>query len=100
MSSELDRRSDVAAYSGFAGTASRKLDQLDRPRARARPGSRLEALDFRRHGIAPGHFFGTSAELWLNLQKLCELRLAKQKSGTAIARLPTLDAGGGLHATG
>ena len=28
-----------------------------------------------------GHFFGTSAEFWLNLQKLYELRLAAQKAG-------------------
>ncbi|MCY3769353.1 MAG: HigA family addiction module antitoxin [Gammaproteobacteria bacterium] len=47
-----------------------------------------------------GCFFGTSAEFWLNLQKLYELRLAEQKHGTTIARLPTLDAGLDLHATG
>ncbi|MCY4255477.1 MAG: HigA family addiction module antitoxin [Gammaproteobacteria bacterium] len=47
-----------------------------------------------------GHFFGTSGEFWLNLQKLYELRLAEQKNGTTIARLPTLDAGTDLHATG
>jgi antitoxin HigA-1 len=37
-----------------------------------------------------GHFFGTSAEFWLNLQSLYELRLAEQKSGKAIRILPTL----------
>jgi addiction module HigA family antidote len=37
-----------------------------------------------------GHFFGTSAELWMNLQKLYELRIAEQKSGKTIERLPTL----------
>ena len=47
-----------------------------------------------------GRFFGTSGEFWLNLQKLYELRLAEQKHGTAIARLPTLDTDTGLHATG
>ncbi|HAY21000.1 MAG TPA: addiction module antidote protein, HigA family, partial [Desulfobacterales bacterium] len=31
-----------------------------------------------------GHFFGTSPEFWLNLQKLYELRLAEQKSGEII----------------
>jgi antitoxin HigA-1 len=36
------------------------------------------------------HFFGTSAEFWLNLQSLYDLRLAQQKAGKAIARLPTL----------
>ncbi len=37
-----------------------------------------------------GHFFGTSAEFWLNLQKLYELRLAEAKTGAAIKKLPTL----------
>jgi addiction module HigA family antidote len=36
------------------------------------------------------HFFGTSAEFWLNLQKLYELRLAEAKTGAAIRRLPRL----------
>lgn len=36
------------------------------------------------------HFFGTSAEFWLGLQNLFELRLAEQKSGKAIRKLPTL----------
>ena len=36
-----------------------------------------------------GHFFGTSAEFWLNLQNLYELRLAEEKSGAAIKNLPT-----------
>src|SRR5579859_2653824 len=36
------------------------------------------------------HFFGTSPEFWLNLQSLYDLRLAQQKSGRAIDRLPTL----------
>ena len=47
-----------------------------------------------------GRFFGTSGEFWLNLQKLYELRRAERKNGEAIARLPTLDTGKGLHATG
>lgn len=37
-----------------------------------------------------GHYFGTSAELWLNLQSLCELRLAERKAGKAIKALPRL----------
>jgi addiction module HigA family antidote len=36
------------------------------------------------------HFFGTSAEFWLNLQSLYEIRLAQQKSGRAIQALPTM----------
>src|SRR5438094_236789 len=37
-----------------------------------------------------GHFFGTSAEFWLNLQKTYELRVAEQKAGRSIKALPTL----------
>jgi addiction module HigA family antidote len=36
------------------------------------------------------HFFGTSPQFWLNLQTLYELRLAEEKSGKAIKKLPTL----------
>ena len=36
------------------------------------------------------HFFGTSAEFWLNLQSLYELRLAQNKAGKSIKDLPTL----------
>src|SRR5229473_3426920 len=36
------------------------------------------------------HFFGTSAEFWLNLQTLYQLRLAEAKTGKAIKALPTL----------
>ncbi len=36
------------------------------------------------------HFFGTSAEFWLNLQSLYELRLAENKAGNFIKSLPTL----------
>jgi plasmid maintenance system antidote protein VapI len=36
------------------------------------------------------HFFGASAEFWLNLQSLYELRLAEAKSGKAIKKLPKL----------
>jgi addiction module HigA family antidote len=36
------------------------------------------------------HFFGTTAEFWLNLQSLYELRVAQKKVGRSIDRLPTL----------
>src|SRR6058998_1128187 len=36
------------------------------------------------------HFFGTTAEFWLNLQSLYELRIAQKKAGKSISRLPTL----------
>jgi antitoxin HigA-1 len=37
-----------------------------------------------------GHWFGTSAEFWLNLQKLYELRLARQEIGADVEKLPRL----------
>lgn len=43
-----------------------------------------------------GHFFGTSAEFWLNLQKLYELRMAERESGREVRRLPRLSRG--MHA--
>ena len=36
------------------------------------------------------HLFGTSAEFWLNLQSLYEIRLAQKRSGAAIKTLPTI----------
>ncbi len=36
------------------------------------------------------HFFGTSAQFWLNLQTLYDLRIAEKKLGKAIKALPTL----------
>jgi addiction module HigA family antidote len=36
------------------------------------------------------HFFGTSAEFWLNLQSLYEIRIAERNSGKAIKSLPTM----------
>ena len=37
------------------------------------------------------HFFGTSAEFWLNLQSLYELRIAQKKAGRSIRALPRLN---------
>ena len=36
------------------------------------------------------HFFGTSAEFWLNLQSLYELRIAQKKVWKSIRGLPRL----------
>jgi antitoxin HigA-1 len=36
------------------------------------------------------HFFGTSAQFWLNLQSLHDLRLAQEKAGKFIKNLPRL----------
>ena len=44
------------------------------------------------------HFFGTSAEFWLNLQSHYEIRLAEKKSGKIIKALPTLNRADHAHA--
>ncbi|MFO1036954.1 MAG: HigA family addiction module antitoxin [Geminicoccaceae bacterium] len=36
-----------------------------------------------------GRWLGTSAEMWMNLQKTYELDLARQQVGASIDRLPT-----------
>ncbi len=36
------------------------------------------------------HFFGTTAEFWINLQGIYELRVAQSKSGKAIKALRTI----------
>jgi len=40
--------------------------------------------------IRLGHWFGTSPEFWLNLQKLYELRVAQAEIGKHVAKLPRL----------
>ena len=37
-----------------------------------------------------GHFFGASAQFWLNLQSLYDLRVAEERGGKSINSLPTL----------
>ncbi len=44
------------------------------------------------------HFFGTSAEFWLNLQSIYDLRLAQRKAGKSIRALPTLKRSEHVHA--
>jgi addiction module HigA family antidote len=45
-----------------------------------------------------GHWFGTSPEFWLNLQKLYELRVAEQEAGDRIGQLPKLKDHPAAHA--
>jgi addiction module HigA family antidote len=39
-----------------------------------------------------GHWFGTTAQFWLNLQMAYDLRIAEQAAGEDIARLPVREA--------
>jgi addiction module HigA family antidote len=45
-----------------------------------------------------GHFFGASAQFWLNLQSLYDLRRAQEKAGNSIKALPTLKRPESVHA--
>ena len=60
------------------------------------PTNRITEILNRRRAITGdtalrlAHFFGTSAEFWLNLQSLYELRMAQKKVGKAIKALPRL----------
>jgi antitoxin HigA-1 len=68
------------------------------------PTNRVTSILNRRRAITGdtalrlAHFFGTTAEFWLNLQSLYELRLAEQKAGTSIKALPTLKQHQHVHA--
>ena len=59
------------------------------------PANRISQIGAGRRGITAdtalrlGHWFGMSAEFWLNLQKSYELRLAAQEVGEEIEKLPT-----------
>jgi addiction module HigA family antidote len=44
------------------------------------------------------HFFGTSAEFWINLQSLYDLRIAQKEAGKIIKSLPTLKRMTTVHA--
>jgi len=44
------------------------------------------------------HFFGTSAQFWLNLQALYDLRRAQEKAGESINALPRLKRHEPVHA--
>src|SRR5579862_3052893 len=58
------------------------------------PVNRITAIINGQRGITAdtalrlGHWFGTTPEFWLNLQKLYELRLAQAKIGKAVEKLP------------
>ena len=41
--------------------------------------------------ILLGHWFGTSAQFWMNLQTIYDLRLAERAIGKAVTKLPRLD---------
>ncbi|MGE0005644.1 MAG: HigA family addiction module antitoxin [Parvibaculaceae bacterium] len=58
------------------------------------PANRITQIIHGRRGITGdtalrlGHWFGTSAQFWLNLQSAYDIRLAQEKAGREIAKLP------------
>jgi len=78
---------ELAALGISASELARRLDV---------PPNRVTAILNGQRGITGdtalrlAHFFGTSAQFWLNLQTLYELRLAERKAGKAIGSLPRL----------
>lgn len=58
------------------------------------PPNRITQIIHGRRGITGdtalrlGHWFGTSAQFWLNLQSAYDIRLAQAKAGREIAKLP------------
>ncbi|MGE4251306.1 MAG: HigA family addiction module antitoxin [Parvibaculaceae bacterium] len=58
------------------------------------PANRITQIIHGRRGITGdtalrlGHWFGMSAQFWLNLQSAYDIRVARQKAGRDIAKLP------------
>jgi addiction module HigA family antidote len=58
------------------------------------PANRLTQIIHGQRGITGdtalrlGHWFGTSAQFWLNLQGAYDIRLAEERAGDEIAHLP------------
>ena len=82
-------REDLEALSMSAAELSRQLAVPVNRITQILNGSRSVTGDT---ALRLGHFFNTSAEFWLNLQKLYDLRLAEQAKGQEVSRLPVFDA--------
>ena len=61
------------------------------------PPNRVTEIIHGRRGITGdtalrlGHWFGMSPQFWLNLQGAYDLRVAQERAGDEIARLPVLE---------
>src|SRR5271170_3439216 len=88
-------KEELDALDMSAAELARKLDV---------PTNRITAILNGRRGISGdtalrlSHFFGTSAEFWLNLQSLYDLRLAQRRAGKSIHGLPRLKRHEPVHA--
>lgn len=79
---------DLEALDMSAAELSRRLNVPTNRVTEILNGQRAVTADT---ALRLAHFFGTSAQFWLNLQVLYELRRAEERVGTAIKKLPTLE---------
>jgi len=79
---------ELAALDLSAAELARKIDVPTNRVTQILNGTRSITGDT---ALRLAHFFGTSAQFWLNLQSLYDLRLAEQKSGKSIKALPRLN---------
>lgn len=62
------------------------------------PANRITGIVNGQRGISAdtalrlGHWFGTSASFWMNLQQIYDLRIAEKLAGKKIVKLPRRDA--------
>src|SRR5262249_44394889 len=78
---------ELDALSMSAAELARKIDVPTNRVTQILNGTRAITGDT---ALRLAHFFGTSAQFWLNLQSLYELRLAEEKAGKSIKALPRL----------
>jgi addiction module HigA family antidote len=86
---------ELAALNMSAAALARKIDVPTNRVTQILNGTRAITGDT---ALRLAHFLGTSAEFWLNLQSLYELRLAQKKAGKSIQGLPKLERRDLLHA--
>lgn len=79
---------ELATLDMSAAELARKLDVPTNRVTQIMNGTRAVTGDT---ALRLAHFFGTSAEFWLNLQSLYELRLAQKRVGKSIQALPRLE---------
>ncbi len=78
---------ELEALSMSAAAFARKIDVPANRITQILKGERDITADT---AIRLGHFFGTSAQFWMNLQSIDDLRLAQDRNGLAVKALPTL----------
>jgi addiction module HigA family antidote len=78
---------ELEALSMSAAELARRLDVPSNRISQILKGERDISADT---AMRLGHFFGTSAQFWLNLQAIYDLRVAEKTNGRAIRALPTL----------